>query len=142
MPACPDPLSNAGLLRFLHEPAALEDTRPCAAVDIVTEPLDVEAAYNLPSYHEFEAANLPPYHDPSAERVEAALKVLGRLHDLAASLELDVNDSPHWTTVDALNSELEQVEFSTVGTNGVIAVKSDYPAGTPVMVTVQRMGGR
>lgn len=52
-----------------------------------------------------------------------------------------------WTTVDAMlnggpapRDDGEFTGFATVGRDGVIAIRADWPVGTEVMVTVQRMG--
>ena len=87
-----------------------EDTRPCPVVDDSTQ--------MLPAIGEDDA-----------------------LLDLADAAR--VEGKPLWTTVDALNSpdpEGEFVAFASVGRDGVIAIRTGWPVGTEVMVTVQRMG--
>ena len=119
MPAFPDPPHPFyyDWLSLIEPPVEPDDTQPCAATDAATEALaGMDAPLTWVREAEIEWAALDGYTPPET--------------------------TPHWTTVDALSSELEQVEFSTVARDGTITVIATYPVGTPVMVTIMRVGGR
>lgn len=115
MPTYPFPLDNDipyPWLRGIEPLPAEEDTRPCPAVDEATQPFIPPVEANSPS-------------------------------DLPSWWKLDMAVLDGMTTVDYLNSdEMDETSFASVGTNGVVAVRSSWPVGTEVMVTVMRMGGR
>jgi hypothetical protein len=107
MPAFPEPFEY-DWLAFIEPPTAEDDTRPCAAVDESTQPVEPASA---------------PVQDKAREQADALL-----LDGLAYAM----------TTVDYYQAETEEVTPSTVGRDRTITVTSDWPPGTPVLVTVQR----